>query len=111
MTVSRIRYKNNRYKEPREFLFVFSDCDSLTSGMLFLYRLKKAFKSELYKNDNEYRLIISSNSFKPYFFTLCEYCMRSSRNIFEIELTKEYGKPLILGNAVKVYGKYFSKDF
>ncbi len=111
MTVSRIRYKNNRNKDQREYLFIFGDCESLTSGILFLYRLKQSFKSELYKSGDEYRLIISSNSFKPCFFTLKEYCERSSRNIFEIELTKEYGKPLILQNAVKVYGRYFAKDF
>lgn len=108
MTVSGIRYKNNHKKESNEYLYVFSDCDTLTSGILFLCRLKQNFKSELYKSNNQYCLIISTKRFKPCLFTLSEYCFKTSKNIFEIALIKEYGKPLILKNAINVYGKYFS---
>jgi len=111
MTVSNINYKPLRRNETREYLFIFGDCDTLTAGILFLYRLKHGFKSTLYKTDGEYCLIITSNGFKPYFLTLNEFCRRSSKNIFEIEHIKEHGKPLILKNAVKTYGKYFFKGF
>lgn len=111
MTVSHLKQKNKRYKDTREYLFVFSDCEALTLGILFLYRLKINFKSMLYKTENDYRLIISSKNFKPCFLTLGEYCVHSSKSIFETEYTKEHGKLLIKQNAIRTFGKYFSKDF
>ena len=111
MTVYIPTQKNKRYKNPREYLFIFSDCEALTTGILFLYRLKINFKSMLYKTENDYRLIISSRTFKPCFLTLNEFCIHYSASIIETEYTKEYGKLLIAKNAVKIFGKCFSKDF
>ncbi len=110
MTVSNINYKNRHRNETREYLFIFTDFETLTSGILFLYQLKRCFKSVLYKTEKEYCLIITTNSVKPFFLTLNEYCRHSSRNIFEIAHTKEYGKLLIQKNAIKTFGKYFFKD-
>ncbi len=111
MTVSTLKQKNKRHKDTSEYLFVFNDCETLTLGILFLYRLKINFKSILYKTENDYRLIISSRTFKPCFMTLGEYCIHTSKNIFETEYTKEHGKLLIGNNAIRTFGKYFSKDF
>ncbi len=111
MTVSNAKQNNKRYKNTREYLFIFGDCESLTLGILFLYRFKINFKSMLYKTENDYRLIISSRSYKPCFLTLGEYCLRWSKSYFETEYTKEHGKLLIAKNAVRTFGKYFSKDF
>ncbi len=110
MTVSIKLQKNKRHKNTREYLFIFNDCESLTLGILFLYRLKNSFKSALYKTNEDYRLIISSRTFKPCFLTLNEFCFHTSTNIIETEYTKEHGKILIAKNAVRTFGKYFSKD-
>lgn len=110
MTVSIQRQKNKRYKDTREYLFVFGDCEALTLGILFLYRFKINFKSMLFRTDNDYRLIISSRSFRPCFLTLSEYCIHSSKELYETEYTKEHGRLLIEKNAVRTFGKYFSKD-
>lgn len=109
MTVSLPPHKNKWYKNPREYLFIFSDCESLIQGILFLYHLKLNFKSMLYKTEKDYRLIIKSNHTKPCFLTLNEFCLRQSNNCFETAYTKEYGKLLIGNNAIKTFGKYFSK--
>ena len=110
MTVSSIRHKNNRNKEIKDYLFIFKDCETLTAGILFLYRLNLNFESKLYKTEGEYRLIITSLGFKPCFLTLGEYCLRQSKSVFEVEFTKEHGKPLILKNAIRTYGRYFFKE-
>lgn len=93
----------------REYLFIFDDCENMTQGILFLYRLKNNFKSALYKTERDYRLIVSTYSFKPCLITLCEFCKRRGTPI-ETEITKEYGKVLIEKNAIKTYGKYFFKE-
>lgn len=107
MTVSLPPQKNKRYRNMREYLFIFQDIESLTQGIIFLYRLKYNFKSALYKTEKDYRLLIKSNGMPPYLFCLNEFCQRRSCNTLEIAYTKEYGIPLISSNAVKVYGKYF----
>ena len=108
MTVSITTPKNIKYKNLREHLFIFDDSETLTQGILFLYRLKLTLKSSLYKTEQDYRLIISSPSFKPYLITLGEFCKRRG-NLLETEYTKEYGKPLIEKNAIKTFGKCFLK--
>ena len=110
MTVSLPPQKNKWYKNPREYLFIFSDCESLTQGILFLYHSKLNLKSMLYKTEKDYRLIIKSNHAKPCLFSLIEFCQRHSSNCFETAYTKEYGKLLIGNNAIKTFGKYFSKE-
>lgn len=108
MTVSITNKKNKRYKLMREYLFIFDNSESMTQGILYLYRLKINLKSVLYKTEQDYRLIISASSFKPYLITLCEFCKRRGTPI-ETEITKEYGKVLIEKNAIKTYGKCFFK--
>jgi hypothetical protein len=106
-----VKYKNNRYKSNSDYLYIFEDSNSLTAAILFLYRTKKYIKSTLYKSQDGYRLIISSRKALPCLLTLREYSHYSSRCILEIERTKELCCPLIKRNAVKTYGKYFSKGF
>jgi len=108
MTVSITNKKNQRYSRMREYLFIFDDSESMTQGILFLYRLKLNFKSMLYKTEHDYRLIISASSFKPCLLTLCEFCKRRGTPI-ETEITKEYGKVLIEKNAIKTFCKCFFK--
>lgn len=108
MTVSITTQKNKRYKNLREYLFIFDDSESLTQGILFLYRLKLNLKSSLYKTEHDYRLIILSPSFKSYLITLGEFCKRRGA-VLETEYTKEYGTLLIERNAIKTFGKYFFK--
>ncbi len=110
MSVSNAKQKNKRHKNPNEYLFVFDNCETLTAGILFLYRLKINFKSVLYKTEKDYRLIIYSPYFKPCFLTLGEYCIRANKSIYETAYTKEHGKLLINRNAVRTFGKYFFKE-
>lgn len=109
MTVKPIKYKNNRYKSNSDYLYIFEDSESLNSALLFLYRTKKGFKSSLYKTEKDFRLIITSYEFFPYLLTLNEYCQSQSKNIIDIELTREHAKALIEKNAVRTYAKYFFK--
>lgn len=110
MSVKTVKYKNNRYQSNNDYLYIFPNSEALTTAILFLYRQRIGLKSALYKTERDYRLIITSNSLKPCLLTLKEYCERFSRNIFEIELTKEHAKPLLTKNAVRIYGKCFSKE-
>ena len=109
MTVKPVKYKNNRYQSNSDYLYIFENNEALTLAILFLYRQKAWLKSALYKTEKDYRLIITSPHSKPFLLTLNEYSNNHSQNIFEIELTKEHAKPLIPKNAVRIYGKYFSK--
>jgi negative regulator of genetic competence, sporulation and motility len=109
MTVKAVKYKNNRYKSNSDYLYIFENIEALNNALLFLYRLKKGFKSALYKTDKDYRLIITSYEFYPYLLTLSEYCQTLSKSIIDIELTREYAKVLIEKNAVRTYAKYFFK--
>lgn len=106
MTVSVNQQKNKRYNYTREYLFIFEDCESLTQGILYLYRCNLNFKSMLYKTENDYRLIICSKVFKPCFVTLCEFCLRRGKPL-ENEYTKEHAQLLIPKNAIKTYGECF----
>ncbi len=91
----------------KEYQFIFEDCESLISGILFLYRLKIPLESSLYKTENDYRLIIAAKRFKSCFLTLREYCIGFSKNRFEAEFTKEHAKLLLKNNVIKVFGSNF----
>lgn len=107
MTVPNISRKNNSYKKMRKYLFIFANSENLTSGIEFLYRTRIHFKSDLYKTEKDYRIVISSYKFNPALLTFKEFCVRSTTNDIEIEFTKEHGKLLIEKNAIKTFGKYF----
>ena len=111
MSVYNITHKPKRYNCTNEYLFVFNNFESLITGILFLYRTKLNIASTVYKTFDEYRLIVSSNNFKPYFLILGEYCTRKSTNIFEVEFTKEHGMLICEKSAVKTLGKCFFKEF
>lgn len=110
MTVNRVKQKNNRYKNDSDYLYIFENSEALTAAICFLFKQRLSLKSALYKAEKDYRLIITSNNFKPCLLTLKEFASYSSRNLFEIELTKEHCKPLLRKNAIRVYGKYFFKE-
>jgi hypothetical protein len=110
MTVNHIKQKNNRYKNYSDYLYIFENSEALNTAIGYLYKQGFTLKSSLYKAEKDYRLIISSRSFKPCLLTLKEYSANFSRNLFEIELTKEHCKPILTKNAVRTYGKYFFKE-
>ncbi len=109
MTISVSKQNNKRYKNTREYLFIFDNSESLTEGILFLYRLKLNLKSMLYKTESDYRLILRSSKFIPCFITLCEYCQRRGKPL-ETEYTKEHAFLLISKNAIETYGKCFFRE-
>lgn len=101
--------KNNNKKTPKEYLYSFKNAEELTKGIEFLYNINPNIKSSLYKTENDYRLILFSKNYKPYFLTLNEFSINYSESPYEIAATTEHGKLLISKNAVKTYGNYFFK--
>ena len=99
-----------RNSPPKECIFEFSDSESLTRGIVELYKNRRYSKlrSHLYKTENGYRLMVNCKDPKNRLFLLHEYCFKISDSPRDIEYTKEYGKPLILNCAIEKYGKAFS---
>lgn len=98
-----------RKAEKGEILFVFNNSDDLTNGVMFLFHKKPFIKSSLYKTDNDYRLIITADDRWPMVKRLSEFSKIKTKNFIHIAVTREHAKPLILNNAVKIYGKAFLK--
>ncbi len=101
--------KPMRQQSDKEFMFIFENSHALLQGVLFLCRRKTSntIKSDLYSLKNRYCLIIYSKDEKPYFLHLKEFCQPDFP--FSKAYTKEYGKPLINGNAVKKLCEIFFK--
>ncbi|MBE6781074.1 MAG: adaptor protein MecA [Ruminococcaceae bacterium] len=99
-----------RKAEKTEVLYVFDNSDALTDGILFLYNKKPLIKSSLYKTTTDYRLILTADCRWPTLRQLCEFAKFKTKNYIFIAITREHGKPLVLGNAVKTYGKAFFKE-
>ncbi len=86
-----------------ESVYLFENCDRLIKNISYLYPFFKFEKSDLYLYKNKYYLSISREflPFKKY----------KIKNKILIESAKEYGKPLVLNNAIYRFGKAFIKDF
>ena len=95
--------------QKREVLFTFNNSESLTDGILFLYRKKPLIKSSLYKSNISYHLILAADDNWPTICELSEFANFKTKNYIQIASVKEHHKPLILNNAVKIYGKAFLK--
>ncbi len=98
-----------RKAEKNEILFVFQNSEALTDGISFLYKKKPLIKSSLYKAPTDYRLILSADDRWPTIKQLSEFSRLKTKNYIQIAITREHCKPLIIGNAVKIYGKAFLK--
>ncbi len=98
-----------RKAEKREILFVFKNSEDLTDGILFLFKKKPLIISSLYKTANDYRLIITADDRWPLTKRLSEFCRFKTCCFIHIAVTREHAKPLILNQAVKIYGKAFLK--
>lgn len=92
-----------------EILFTFKNSDDLTDGIIFLYRKKPLIKSSLYKGEVDYRLILTADGNWPTIKQLAEFASNKTKNYIQIAITREHFKPLIINNAVKIYGKAFLK--
>ena len=94
-----------------ECLFEFSGADSMTDAITTLYKMGAYHKilSHLYKTDTKYHLIVNCINPKEKFFLLHEFCSKISDSAQDIEYVREYGKPLILNYAIKIYGEAFLK--
>ena len=96
-------------KKKNEVLFTFNNSDTLTDGIIFLYRKKPFIKSSLYRNNFGYQLILTADDRWPTIKQLSEFANFKTKNYIQIAVIKEHYKPLILNTAVKVYGKAFLK--
>lgn len=92
-----------------EVLFTFFSSESLTDGIIFLYKKKPFIKSSLYKNNFGYQLLLTADDRWPTIRELSEFANFKTKNYIQIAIIKEHCKPLILNNAVKIYGKAFLK--
>ena len=92
-----------------EVLFTFNNSETLTDGIIFLYKKKPFIKSSLYKNNFGYHLILTADDRWPTVKQLSEFASYKTKNYIQIAVIKEHSKPLILSNAVKTYGKAFLK--
>lgn len=92
-----------------EILFAFKNSDNLTDGIIFLYRKKPLIKSSLYKSNFGYQLILTADSNWPTIKQLSEFASYKTKNYIQIAIIREHFKPLIINNAVKIYGKAFLK--
>ncbi len=95
--------------EKAEVLYVFANSEDLTNGMIFLYKKKPLIKSSLYKSYSDYRLILTADERWPTLRQLSEFAKFKTKNYIQIAQTREHSKPLVMGNAVKIYGKAFLK--
>lgn len=94
----------------KKYALFFCDTESLTNAVLFLFKTKsKSAKSSLYKLKDKYVLIFE-NINRRILMATNEFCFYKTDNALKIEFVKEYGKPLIMNNAVKRYGTAFSKS-
>jgi len=92
----------------KKTVFKFADGESLINAILSVFKRERAIKSDLYLMKDGYRLIAES----------CESIFKNknikysvSQNPIDIAYTKEYGKPLIINDAIYLFGKAFFKDF
>ena len=92
-----------------EILFTFNNSEDLTHGIIFLYKKKPYIKSTLYKTQLEYQLILTADERWPTVKQLSEFASYKTKNYIKIAVVKEHFKPLILNNAVKIFGKAFFK--
>ena len=94
--------------ENNEYILTFNSSNDLTSAVLLLYRNKKlsTSKSSLYKMNKNFILIIESSS--PLLF-LQEFSKNNKNAHIQAEYVREYGKAIILNNAISAYGKAFLK--
>ena len=101
--------QKNKRKKYNEYIFSFYDIDFLTRAMEYLYKFKGSdlLESHLYKLKNEYRLILKTENNQNLKYPLIEFGKNLSKSPFQIEYTTEYGKPIILENAVFKYKNYF----
>lgn len=94
----------------KEYVFLFNSSESLTKAILVLYSSKQTanIKSSLYKMPDSYCLIIKSR-YAERIFIMNEFACKKADSLFFNDYVKEYGKPLIINNAVSRYGSAFSK--
>lgn len=88
-------------------IYIFSDSESL------IYAIKTAFaktkaQSDLYLMDSGYRLTVKNC--RPKIFPQ-EFGFKSQSGEIALAYTEEYGKPLILNDAIYRLQKTFIKDF
>ncbi len=90
-------------KETEETVYLFENCDRLIRNIGYLYPFFKFEKSDLYLYKNEYFLALNRE-----FLPLEKY---KTKNKILVAKAKEYGKPLVLNDAIYRFGKAFIKDF
>jgi len=97
----------------REKMYTFKECETLTSCIIMLYRIKniKYIGSSLYKTDDSYNLIVTYSKFNNIDDLIKSICDTFTEDYDQIAIIKEYGRKLIQNNAIGVYGKAFNPGF
>lgn len=96
-----------RLYPPKRWRLDFFDTESMLSAICALYCIKRnAIPCTLYKSENGYHAVISSNK-KTVENILC-YCFADSSKLAVASL-EEYAKPICRENTVEIIGSLFSK--
>lgn len=83
----------------KPYLYHFSTSEGLIKSVIKIFPSCKNIKSDLFLMDNGYRLLCANR--------LNGLFKNESQNNIHIAYTKEYGKPLILNNAIYRFGRAF----
>lgn len=89
--------------QKKEAVYLFQNSDCLIGNISYLYPFFKFEKSDLYLFEKKYYLFLQRE-----FLPLKKY---KTKNKILTSKAKEYGKPLVLNNAIYRFGKAFIKDF
>ena len=88
-------------------IYSFKNSENLICAANMLFKSKYTLRSDLYKMSDSYRLIIDNYN-NP--LNLSEFYCKVYNSPIMLAHTKEYGKPLILNNAIYRLGKAFIKE-
>ncbi len=88
-------------------IYCFKNSEDLICAANILFKSKYIIKSDLYKMSDSYRLILDHYA---NLLNLNEFECKTFNSPIMLAHTKEYGKPLILNNAIYRLGKAFIKE-
>ena len=90
-------------REENDYLLFFDSCQKLEKA---IKTLNKNLKSDLYKTEIGYCLLIKSYNEKS-LLNAENYCSNSSSSYLTAAYIREYAKPLIKDNAINIWQKTF----
>ncbi len=100
-------YKTERLKN-LPTIFIFKHSEDLIFAVKTVFSFFKNVPSDLYLMPDGYRLVIKKSRFE---IVPSEFNINVKNSNIDLAFTEEYGKPLILNDAIYRLRKAFIKDF